>query len=472
MRTETVNPKLGNFIESLRDVGYTFEIAVADVLDNSIAAGAKNVKISALAQPEPSFAMLDDGFGLNESELVEAMRLATRNPMEARDKDDLGRFGLGLKTASFSQCQSLIVVSLKDGVVSARQWDLRLLAERNEWLLVTPEIAEMELLPLVSDLKEQKSGTLVVWKTLDRYTSDTFGKEIDRLRKHVSLVFHRFIEGLTPKKRLRIEINGNAVQPFNPFNPDHKATQESPKETIRFSGYKIEVQPFVLPHHSKISQQEYERFATEDGYTRSQGFYLYRANRLLIYGTWFGLHRAVDAHKLVRIRIDIPNNQDRLWGIDIKKSTATPISHIRKDLIRIIQQVTDRGARTFLGRGKRISDKNIIRFWQLMSANSGKTRFVLNPEHPLYQKLLSALDDSSFLEAYLRGIEAYLPLETIQAQLQQSPHDLDQKSAFSEEEIEKLTKKLKNSQIPDEFVQQFLKTEIYKSRQELLIGNG
>lgn len=471
MRTETVNPKLGNFIESLRDVGYTFEIAVADVLDNSIAAGAKNVKISALVKPEPSFAILDDGVGMNGLELVEAMRLATRNPNDPRHKDDLGRFGLGLKTASFSQCQNLTVVSLKDGKISARQWDLKLLAKRDEWLLVTPDSADIEMLPLITDLKGQKSGTLVVWRILDRYTSDNFGKEIDRLRSHISLVFHRFIEGVTLKRRLRIEINGAVIEPFNPFNPDHKATQESPEEIIRFNRYKIGVQPFILPHHSKISQQQYEHFATEDGYTRSQGFYLYRANRLLIYGTWFGLHRAVDAHKLVRIRIDIPNNQDRLWGIDIKKSTATPIPHIRKDLKRIIQQVTDRGAKTYSSRGKKISDKNVIRFWQLMTTHSGNARFVLNQDHPLYQELLTVQDDSSFLIAYLRGIEAYLPLETIQAQLQQSPHDLDQRSAFSEDDIEKLTQKLKNSQLPEEFIQQFLITEIYKSREELLLGN-
>ncbi len=471
MRTEVVSPKLGNFIESLRDVGYTFEIAVADVLDNSIAAEAKNVRILALSQPAPIFAMLDDGIGMTERELVEAMRLATRNPMQARSKNDLGRFGLGLKTASFSQCQKLTVVSLKNGTTSSKRWDLGLLAEHDEWLLVTPEVDEIESAPMFSDLIKQKSGTLVVWQSLDRYTSENFGKEINRLRKHISLVFHRFIEGLSPRRRLKIEVNGNEVPPFNPFNPDHKATQEFTKETVRFGGCVIEVQPFVLPHHSKISHQEYERFATEDGYTRSQGFYLYRANRLLIYGTWFGLHRAVDAHKLVRVRIDIPNDQDRLWGIDIKKSTATPVPHIREDLLRIIQQVTDRGARTYSQRGKRITDKTTIRFWQLQPAATGK-RFVLNPEHPLYKETLSNQEDSTFLDAYLKGVEAFLPLEAIQAQLQQSPHELDQKSAFSDDEIEKLTEKLKRSNIPEEFIQQFLKTEIYKSRQELLIGNG
>jgi len=146
---EIVNPSLGNFISSLRDVGYTFEIAVADVLDNSISASAKNISIYAIHEPDVVFAMLDDGVGLDEKGVREAMRLASSNPADKRPADDLGRFGLGLKTASFSQCRNLTVVSKKDGKLSARQWDLDLLAERNEWCLLTPTIDELESLPLL-----------------------------------------------------------------------------------------------------------------------------------------------------------------------------------------------------------------------------------------------------------------------------------------------------------------------------------
>ncbi|MBX3266536.1 MAG: ATP-binding protein [Acidobacteria bacterium] len=472
MKTEVVKPLLGNFISSLRDVGYTFEIAVADVLDNSIAARAKNVKILALAEPQPSFAMLDDGNGMSEEELVEAMRLATRNPDEKRAKDDLGRFGLGLKTASFSQCQKLTVVTKKGDKISVRQWDLKLLADKNEWLLVTPSKSEIRELPLFVDFEESAQGTLVVWEGLDRYHKATFVHEIDKLRRHLALVFHRFLEGIAPTKRLKISVNNNEIKAFNPFNPDHKATQQLAEETIKVRGSKIVVQPFVLPHHSKLSQQEYERYATAEGYTKSQGFYLYRANRLLIYGTWWGLHRAVDAHKLARIKIDISNDQDRLWGIDIKKSTASPIPEIRGDLSRIISQVTEKGSRTYSGRGKKIDEKNIIRFWQRLSTPDGRVRFALNKDHPLFRELEVAQDDRTLLETYMAGIQAYLPLEAIQAQLQQSPHDLDQEAVFTNEEIEILAHRLRNSSLDERYIEEFLKTELFKSRKELLTKNA
>lgn len=471
MKTEVVKPILGNFISSLRDVGYTFEIAVADVLDNAVAAGAKNVKILALSEPMPVFAMLDDGSGMSDKELVEAMRLATRNPDEQRKKDDLGRFGLGLKTASFSQCQKLTVVTKKSSKISSRQWDLKLLARENEWLLITPENTELKSVPMFDQLECFESGTLVVWEGLDRYEKANYVYEIERLRRHLALVFHRFLEGIAPGLRLRISVNDNYIKAFNPFNPEHKATQELAQETIKVRGSKITIQPFVLPHHSKLSQQEYERYATEEGYTKSQGFYLYRANRLLIYGTWWGLHRAVDAHKLARIKIDISNNQDRLWGIDIKKSTATPISDIRGDLSRIIGQVTEKGSRTYSGRGRKIADKTVIRFWQRLTSLDGRVRFAINDEHPLFRELLVVQKDSTLLETYLSGIQAYLPLEAIQAQLQQSPHELDQEGIFTEEEIGQLAERLRNSSLDQKYVEEFLKTEMFKARQELLRKN-
>src|SRR5690606_12525641 len=161
---------------------------------------------------------------------------------------------------------------------------------------------------------------------------------------------------------LKISINNHQLKPFNPFNPENSATQQLTAEKIKIKGENIVVQPYILPHHSKVSQAEYNKYATEDGYIKSQGFYLYRANRLLIYGTWWRLHKSIDAHKLVRIKIDIPNNQDQYWGIDIKKSTASPNEEIKKDLKRIISQVTEKGSRPYTGRGRKIEDKTVNRF--------------------------------------------------------------------------------------------------------------
>ena len=290
-----VNPNVGNLITSLRDIGYTFEIAVADIIDNCISANSKHVQILALIKPTKIVCILDDGNGMDELQLVEAMRLATQNPLVHRSQVDLGRFGLGLKTASFSQCKKLTVASKVDGNLSIKQWDLDFISEKNEWLLLTPDVSKFQHISLFKSLQESVNGTIVVWEDLDRLQIQNFPELIDSLRKHLSLVFHRFLE-LDGSKKLQITVNNNKLEAFNPFNSSNAATQQINEEKIKFYDETITIQPFILPHHSKISQQDFERYATDDGYTKSQGFYLYRANRLLIYGTWWGLHKISDAH--------------------------------------------------------------------------------------------------------------------------------------------------------------------------------
>lgn len=469
IKAELVNPNVGNFIESIRDIGYSFEVAVADLIDNSITAGSNNLNIEIVPQPEPVFTMLDDGKGMSEFEIVEAMRLASKNPKEVRNKNDLGRFGLGLKTASFSQCRKLTVLSKKDEVISCRQWDLDYISEKNEWLLITPD--EYRHFPLFTDLNNLESGTLVCWQLLDRLDKTNLTNIIDQVRKHLALVFHRFLEG-ADQKAIKIKINNNPVLPFNPFNLTHPATQQLQLEKIKVYTSDVYIQPFILPHHSKLSQQEYEFYATEEGYIKSQGFYLYRGNRILIYGTWWGLHKTADAHKLVRIKIDIPNDMDALWGIDIKKSTARPAEAIKSDLRRIISHVTEIGSKPFTGRGRRIEDKTVIQFWEIMPLVDG-FRFSINQNHPLFTNLQSDLSPVALekLLLYLKGLQAYLPTDAIQFKLQNNPHQLKQLSAFSEQDVKKLTERLLAAGLPQPYIEDLLKTEIFINRKDL-IHNG
>lgn len=469
MKTEIINPNLSNFIKSLRDVGYTFEIAVADVLDNCISADATKIEIYTVPNPEIILCILDDGKGMCEEELTEAMRLASKDPSDIREKKDLGRFGLGLKTASFSQCKMLTVLSKKDNKISVKKWDLDFISQQNEWKLITPDIESLENLPLLNELRNQEHGTLVVWQNIDRYNENDFTDKIDILRKHLSLVFHRFLEGSDSFNRLKISINNNSLKPFNPFNAKHAATMEKTSEKIKIYKTPIEITPYILPHHSKVSNQEWNEHATDEGYIKSQGFYLYRANRLLIHGTWWGLHKATDAHKLVRIKIDISNDQDEYWGIDIKKSIAHPIPELKKDLKRIIGEVTKEGSRPFTKRGRKINDKTVTKFWETIPVEN-EFRFALNKEHPIYQKLVQNLsvDNKYWLNIYLKSIESYLPLESIQSQLQQNPHEIKQQSALTHEEIVILAEELKNSGLDQDYINQLLKTEIFNNNKELL----
>ncbi len=468
IEAEETPPNVSNFVKSLRDVGYTFEIAVADVLDNCISANACNILIHTVSKPEHIFCMLDDGCGMSEHELVEAMRLATQNPEEERNMQDLGRFGLGLKTASFSQCKKLTVITKKDTLTSIRQWDLDYIATKNKWMLIKPQLNNFKDIPFFQELQQLEHGTLVIWQKIDRHTEEGFSSLVDKLRSHLSLVFHRFLEGENNFLRLKIKINDNPVKAFNPFNKNHAATLKKPDEKINIYKSPIIITPFILPHHSKMSQQEWDEYATEEGYIKSQGFYLYRANRLLIHGTWWGLHRASDAHKLVRIRIDIPNNQDELWGIDIKKSKASPLPEIKKDLRRIIGETTVLGSRPYTGRARKIKDKSIIRFWDLVPT-SEVMHFGINRDHPVYKQLLDSLPKKEIylLDKFLKGLEAYLPIESIQAELQKNPHDVKQENALTSEEIDDLADKLKKSGIDSEYIECLLKTELFKDRKEL-----
>jgi len=466
MKTERIPPNVGNFVKSLRDIGYTFEIAVADILDNSVSANASHIQIYSVAQPELIFCMLDDGFGMTESSLVEAMRLSSKSPDEKRDSKDLGKFGLGLKTASFSQCKKLTVLSKKDNNIAIKQWNLDYISEKNDWLLITPDINDFNATPLFEEFNNLEHGTLVVWQKIDQLQKEDFTDNTDKVMRHLSLVFHRFLEDSFD--RLKITFNNNDLKPFNPFNITHSATQEKPEEVINIHNSKITITPFVLPHHSKVSSQEWERYATEDGYIKSQGFYLYRAKRLLIYGTWWGMHRATDAHKLVRIKIDIPNDQDEFWGIDIKKSHAKPRADIKSRLKAIIGKSTELGSRPYTGRGKKIEDKVTTKFWQTIPVGDN-FRFGLNKEHPVYQKIKTSLGENfDLLNIYLKGLEAYLPLEAIQAHLQQNPHEIKQKSALSENDVKELVENLKKSGMDDEYIESLLKTEIFKNNKGLL----
>lgn len=445
MKEDVVAPKLSNFINSLRDVGYDFEVAVADLIDNSISANADIIEMDIGLSDSIYLELLDDGIGMSESELTEAMRLAAKNPFDERAKDDLGRFGLGLKTSSFSQCRKLTFITKKNETIVAKRWDLDYIAEKEEWLLLTLEIDDIKQYKLFNKLKRLESGSLVVWEGIDRFIVEELPKKIVNLDTHLSIVFHRFLEGVRKRKKITMIINGKSMKPFNPFNASHPATQELGAEKIILGEETVEIQPYILPHHSKVSHEDYDYYSTQEGYIKSQGFYLYRANRLLIHGTWWGMHKACDAHKLVRVRIDINNRQDVLWGIDIKKSKAHPAMAIKNELKRIIKEVTKRGSRPYTGRGKKLVDKTVTRLWTLVPDNE-KVRFDVNYEHPLLVAIMNNLETSQreLLMGYLKCLAAYLPVEAIQAQLQVSPHRVQQKSGYTSDEKNRIYEFLKS----------------------------
>ena len=408
MHTIDLKPRPSTLMESLRSMGYNLETALADVLDNSISAGARNVSVRFLwANGEPWIAVLDDGHGMSQLELIEAMRFGSISPLERRSAEDLGRFGLGMKTASISQCRLLTVISRAGDKLSACSWDLDHLAKQvtDEWtMLVHTEetlLASPVIAPLLETLTAWGSGTIVCWQQIDGLFPDTgaarseqrFSELMGRARLHLELVFHRYLSPDPGRPAVRMDFNGSSLKAFDPFGPRHPARQELPLETIQINGECVQVQPFVLPHHSKIPRSEYDAFGGEEGYLQSQGFYLYRNRRLIVKGTWFRLIRKEVLNKLIRVRVDIPNSLDSLWRIDVKKAEADPPESVLRELKKLIQRIAGTGQRVYTRRTSRISNGSLVHVWK-REVIDGRIRYSLNEEHPLLRELLGDEDSA------------------------------------------------------------------------------
>ena len=434
MKHVSSEPKASSLIESLRDIGYSLESAVADIIDNSITARCRKVDLFFdWDERRPFIAILDNGDGMTQKELLKAMRPGSMSPLEKRASKDLGRFGLGLKTASFSQGRKLTVVSRKKGVINACCWDLDFVTKEDKWLLQVLNLKEAASLPHFDSIPE--SGTLVVWEQLDRVIDQTASQnteanlyeKMDLVRRHLELVFHRYLKGEPGLERVSIYMNNDELSPFDPFNSKHRATQLLPEERLPFKGETIVIQPYILPHHSKTNRKTYEYYAGDAGYLKNQGFYVYRNARLLISGSWFRLARQSELTKLARVKIDLPNNLDHLWSIDVKKSRATPPAAIRLRLKGIIDKITGSSKRIYKKRGRKLTDDRVVSVWN-RNAGRGEIFYTVNREHPLMQKFSAEVDDDKlglFFDV-LELIESRFPADAFYADFSSSPEDVSQ----------------------------------------------
>jgi Histidine kinase-, DNA gyrase B-, and HSP90-like ATPase len=381
MREIDLPPFAPSLIESMRAIGYSLETAVADIIDNSVAAKSRAVSIRFFPDNDPYATIADDGEGLTEDDLTRAMQHGSQNPNEIRNSSDLGVFGLGLKTASLSQCRQLTVVSCKDGRLSGQRWDLDVIAKTKKWTLLSLNQSELSQIPHIDQLRKQGKGTLVLWRALDRLAvgepsiEDALGNGMSRVRAHLALVFHRFLSDEIPQDRLSISINENPIEAHDPFLQKHKGTQRLPEDIFDVEGTAVRVQPFILPHYSRMSEQEKMLAAGEDGLLGRQGFYVYRGRRLIIGGTWFRLARRQELTKLARVRVDIPNTLDHLWTLDIKKSAAFPPAAIRENLKRTVDRIAGASKQVFRYRGRTTNVGNTVHVWRRIEDREGpKTR--------------------------------------------------------------------------------------------------
>ncbi|WP_050468818.1 ATP-binding protein, partial [Herbaspirillum chlorophenolicum] len=417
-----VLPDPVSLIESMRAVGYTTETAVADLLDNSISAGASFIQIEYDATHEPFVSILDNGRGMDASELTDAMRHGSRNPVESRAENDLGRFGLGLKTASLSQCRKLTVISKKNSEIHARCWDLDFVKTTQRWMVVVPEAEMLRQLPLFGALLEQESGTLVVWQALDKLMAgsatpiEEMKSRMEGLHHHLSFVFHRFSKKEDRIPAIGIFVNGVKLDVLDPFLKENSFTQPLEGQDIRIAGESITVQPYVLPHLSHLSSDQAQLAGGLDSLRNNQGFYIYRNRRLVIWGTWFRLVPKEEFFKLTRVQVDIPNSLDHLWSLDIKKSSASPPDTIRNRLRDLIPHFANVSKMTITYPGRKHKSQTVFHpFWDRIETSHGMFRYQINTDHPSIKSLAETLhkNDQKTLQHILDLLSAALPLESI-----------------------------------------------------------
>ncbi len=427
-RRADATPRAASLIEGLRDIGYSLETALADIIDNSITAGSRNVwLLSETVADEPAIAILDDGVGMSEDELIAAMRPGSLNPLATRSEPDLGRFGLGLKSSSFSQCRRLTVVTRKRGHTSAAVWDLDTVADRNKWEIEL--LDDLSVVPFADQLGE--SGTLVVWQKLDRLIggvandaakrAEVISRRLAESERHLRLVFHRFMEA----KRPQIFLNGRLLRPLDPFARKNTQTIVDPEEVLELTQGNVEIQSFTIPHHRHMSSAEWEDLGGPEGHLKSQGFYVYRGKRLILHGTWFGLCRQAELTKLSRVRIDIPNSMDSDWKIDVKKSSAQLPPIVRDRLKKLIERISDGSKRTYRKKGQRLVDKERLPLWVRVQAD-GKISYRPNADHPAFAAFAESLPDELRPGFYncVALVGASLPIETLQADIAGMPEQV------------------------------------------------
>jgi hypothetical protein len=329
-----VAPDPERIVEGLRDTGYEFHTAVADLIDNSVAAGAEFVDVQVVMDLHGAIrvAIADDGCGMNREELINAMKYGSKR---RADPSSLGKFGLGLKTASTAFCRRLSVTSRPGGSDRplCATWDLDHIAKKGDWELLLSESDE-ETLSHLEHVAPGRSGTVVVWEKVDRLLSKSYDrpggspaqkalqKKVNELRDHLALVYQRFLDDNDERGRtFRLTVRGKQLKAWDPFAAGESelvAAETVPVEMPDGSSAQFAVRAFVLPRKEEFGDQE-RAAAARIGNDR-QGIYIYRENRLIHDADWLGMYQKEPHFSLLRVEFSFDHRLDSAFHIDIKKS--------------------------------------------------------------------------------------------------------------------------------------------------------
>jgi hypothetical protein len=428
MNVINLSPPASSLIESIRSIGYSFDTAIADIVDNSISAQAQNIEVS-IAPPEKgnlTVVILDDGNGMTSDELVIAMSLGGKGPRTERHSDDLGRFGLGLKTASFSQAKKLLVITKTKDDLSYHgiEWDLNLVIQSNKWeaRLLSKSDCVSEFMN--RNIKDFSNGTVVIWDQCDRITqglqnikdlAQFINQSIDQLKKKFSLVFHKYLD----KRKFTLKINSEKITALDPFclrgGSDVAHSQILFEEEFNLNESKIVIKGYLLPHISRMGGQARENQISINGdHTAGQGLYLYRLNRLIASGGWQGVIRKSESNKLARVEVTFGSDADQLWQLDVKKATATLPLAIRSRIRDLIRGIASMSGDVFVKR-VRMRKTNPNSIWErVFDKEKMSISYQIDRNHPIIDAFLEKFETKEAIaEDLLFFIESTFPADLI-----------------------------------------------------------
>ena len=414
IKSEVAEPNPEYLIKSIAEQGYSLESSLADLMDNSVSAGAKKIEVLIKMEQEPFILFIaDNGNGMSEEELRASMQFPSNSPEEKRNVFDLGRFGLGMKTASFSQTRCFTVLSRKKGTkfFTGRTWDVNYLKKIGRWQLIVnthEEIAELiqQYLKLsegyLNRFEDFDVNTIVLWRGLYKFENyleegnrqSALKKQITEVTSdYLSLVFHRYMD--RKDNPLKIRINNNLIVPFNPFPtnvPDFRPIEF--KQKI-FSTDIIKIEGFVLPSRSIDESQGISNWTTKNrSLMDMEGIYIYRSDRLIHFGGWNGLIKKVPRLQLARLRVEIGNSVDHLLHLNVAKSQIEIPHDLRVAFEKSINELKIQAEREFFNRGIRRFSTNRkadnVHLFERNASNKG-TLLEVNSNFPLLKSLTSDL---------------------------------------------------------------------------------
>lgn len=352
MKLSSAAPSAARLTSSLRDVGYDFVSAIADLIDNSISADATDIRVEIeFAGWDSTIYIADNGSGLNPRGMIEALRFGSRRTYES---GQLGRYGLGLKTASLSQARSVTVVSRPADRKRPvwRSLDLDLIAELDEWVLA--ENPRDRAIARSEKMLGTGTGTVVIWQNLDRvlppsgaesgWARRRFETLVDKTKRHLAVVFHRFLTGENKAPRINLRVNGEKVRPWDPFVRREPGTQQLPAQNFELENATgvgvVELRRYILPDKKSFSSLDaFEGAAGPLNWNRQQGLYIYRENRLVQWGSWGGT-RGIDEHtKLARASLDFTYDLDEVFNINVAKMRVSVPAQLKQMLDRPVSEL-------------------------------------------------------------------------------------------------------------------------------------